>query len=163
MNVGDSDVFLISTNTLKTKGLINRNVDDCYIQNAIKAAEDIYLVEILGYDLVYKLCSLVKENSTIPTEYDILLKTYIQDYLLFKVMAEIQIPLWGKARNEGIVNSTGTEFQPASRNDCTYTKEYYDNLALGLVPRMEKYLEGCNIPEWKKKCKISSFTTHIVL
>lgn len=150
MYINGKDIYLISVETLKQKSLINKNVDDSIILPAIKTAEDIYLIEVLGEDLVKKLCEGVSAGN-ISGDYKTLLDEFVQDYLLFKVLSEIQIPLWAKTRNEGIINVSGTEFAQVSRNDCTYTKEYYDNLALGLVPRMLKFarekglIGGCGL------------------
>lgn len=164
MLTNNKEIYLISANTLRDKSLINKNVEDCYILTAIKAAQDIHLVEILGLPLVKKLCTLV-ETGNVSGEYKTLLDFYVSDYLTFKVMSEIQIPLWSKMRQEGIVNATGTEYQNVTKNECTYTKEYYDDIANGLSIRMISFLDSSSIKEWKDRCSCrkTSYTTHICL
>lgn len=164
MEINGKEIYLISVNTLKQKSLINRNVDDIYVVNAIKAAQDIYLVEVLGLELVKKLCSMVANNNThIPTDYATLLNNYVSDYLTFKVLSEIQVNLWQHTRNEGIMTNTNTESQPLGRNDITYIREYYNDLANGLVKRMQEYLCNANIKEYKRCATDVQYTTHICL
>lgn len=168
MWIEEHDIYLISEETLKEKNLISKNVDSSYIIPAIKTAQDIRLTQLIGHRLVEKLCLLVFNYQTygddIPDVYRILLNQYIHDYLMYQVRAEIEIPLWGKAKNEGVINAQGTEFQQISRNDVNYIVENWRNQANALSEPIVRYLDEhrSSIPEWQP-CKANKYTSHLCL
>ena len=41
-------IFLLTSEELKSSGAVNQNLEDIYIEEAIKKAQDVYLREIIG-------------------------------------------------------------------------------------------------------------------
>jgi len=86
------NVLLISENILKTYGLINDNIDSCYLMPAMVLAQQIGLQELLGTKLLSKLQTLIKNNDIeleANANYKTLLDSYCIPYLVWQTMAEI--------------------------------------------------------------------------
>lgn len=165
MYINNEDIYLISTNTMRKKSTLNSNVEDRFILAAVKTAQDVHLVNLLGETLVTSLCTKVS-NNTLSGVYLTLVNHYITDYLIYMAMAEIQVPLWSKIRQEGVVQQNGTEQSPISKNDLAYMQEHYTSLANGLIKSMVDFLDEhiYEIPEWAvNRYRDIPYQTHIVL
>lgn len=119
------DIFLISEKTLKAKSYINDNVDICYINPAIRSAQDIGLQPLIGTNLYVALQDRVQNNS-ISGDYKILMDDYITPYLVNRVMMEIQLPLAYKMRNSGIVQSNNEYETNTYLKDAKQMSVYYE-------------------------------------
>lgn len=136
-----NNVLLISEKYLKTNSLINDNVDSCYIVPAIETAQELGLQQIIGTKLYTTICRMVDDGSiTGNTDYKYLLDTYILPYLTQKVLADIQIPLFGKIRNSGIIQSTDMQTQQLSIKDVQYIKNDFETKATFYGNRLVDYL-----------------------
>lgn len=165
MYINNKDILLLSANTMKNKSTLNRNVEDNFIISAVKTAQDVHLVNLIGRELVHTLCEKVSTN-TLTGDYLTLVNEYLTDYLINVAMSVIQVPLWSKIRQEGVVQQNGTEQTTISKNELAYTQEHYMSLANGLISGITTFLDAHKdtIPEWKDKCsKNISYQTHIVL
>ena len=168
-------VQLISENTLKKYTLINDNVDACYIAPAIQMAQDMGLQPLIGTVLLDKLCQLVstdKINEKANANYKILLDEYITPYLCHKVMVDIQVPLFAKIRNAGIVQSQDTQTQQLTKSDVDYIRQHYDYISTFYGNRMTDYLRAnsTKYPEWLTRRDVAdvkadpeSYNTTLVL
>mgnify|MGYP003291363142 CR=1 FL=1 len=99
-------VFLISESTLKSETIINDNTGSEYIAPAIETSQDIYLQQLIGTELLDKLYDLITDKSITDAKnanYKTLLDDYITNYLKYKVLAEVTIPLAYKYRNVGVL------------------------------------------------------------
>lgn len=141
------NVFFISEKTLKGESFINDNVDPMYISPAIKTAQEIGLEPIIGTKLYNKLCDLI-EGGQVEGEYKTLLDEYIKPYLIYKVMAEIQVPLTYKQRNSGITKTNNENEVNTELKDANYMADYYDKKANFYAIRMSDFLNYSNIPEY---------------
>lgn len=169
------NVQLISEATLKKYSLINDNVDACYIAPAIQKAQDMGLQPLIGTYLYDKICTLVAEETISSTDnaaYKTLLDVYITPYLCQKVMSEIQIPLFAKIRNSGILNSTDQQTNNLTMQEVEWMKRNFDNDAAFYGQRMVEYLctNSTSYPEYRTtrdsadmQADKDSFNTHIVL
>lgn len=168
-------IQLISETTLKAYSLINDNVDAAFIAPAIQKAQDMGLQPLIGSNLLDKICKLIA-NNTIGTKqneaYKRLLDEYITPYLCQKVMADIQIPLFAKIRNAGIVQSQDQQTTQLSKSDVEYIRKEYEYAADFYGSRMTDFLcaNATLYPEWLSrrdvadmKADSNSFNTHIVL
>lgn len=168
-------IQLINETTLKAYTLINDNVDAAYIAPAIQKAQDMSLQPLIGSCLLEKICSLVEDKTISSKEneaYKKLLDEYIAPFLCWRVMADIQIPLFAKIRNAGIVQSQDQQTQQLSHSDVEYIKKDYEYSADFYGKRMTDYLCANTklYPEWLSrrsaadiKANSESFNTHIVL
>lgn len=166
MIVNNKEIYLISTPILKAKSYVNKNVEDGMILPSIKTAQDVYLRDVIGDKLLTKLCQLV-EAKAVPTAYEKILKNYVQDYLCYRTMSELQVPLWTKIRAQGIVNTQGTNYNPVSKSDLDYNRNYYANLADEVAMRLVGFLDenSKDYPEWTSTAirESNKYTNNICL
>lgn len=146
-------IFLISEETLKTETIINDNMGSEYIGPAIETSQDIYLQQIIGTCLLDKLYNLVETNDISKEDnvkYKILLDDYITNYLKFKVLSEITIPLAYKYRNTGVVQIGGTNITNTTMRDAGLVQNHYDLRANFYADRLVSYLCANNgdFPEY---------------
>lgn len=168
-------IQLISETTLKAYTLINDNVDASYIAPAIQMAQDMGLQPLIGTNLLEKLCMLVANDKIGEEEnaaYKKLLDEYVVPYLCQKVMADIQIPLFAKMRNSGIVQSQDQQTQQLTKGDVDYIRKGYEYNADFYGTRMTDYLRAnsTKYQEWRSRRDVSdipsdpdTFNTQIVL
>lgn len=145
-----SKVYLISEQTLKSETIMNDNVGNEYIGPAIETSQDIYLQQLIGTELLEKLYNSVSNNS-ISNDYKTLLDDYITNYLKYKVLAEITIPLAYKYRNSGIVQTTGDHYNQSGLKDAVLVQNHYEARATFYAERMTKYLcaNSDKFPEYR--------------
>lgn len=168
-------VQLISETTLKAYTLINDNVDAAFIGPTIQKAQDMGLQPLIGSNLLEKVCSLVeseKIGDAKYAKYKKLLDEYITPYLCNKVMADIQIPLFAKIRNSGIVQSQDQQTTQLSKSDVDYIRKDYEYSADFYGKRMTDYLcaNATSFHEWRSRRDVAdipadsdTFNTQIVL
>lgn len=145
-----SKVFLISESVLKNETVLNDNVGSEFIGPAIETSQDIYLQQAIGSELLDKLYELV-ELDKIEGHYKTLLDDYITQFLKYKVLAEIVIPLSYKYRNAGIVQSMGDHYQQSAMRDAVAVQNHYEARANFYHERMTKYLNANSnlFPEYR--------------
>lgn len=149
-----SKIFLISENVLKSETILNDNVGSEFIRPAIEASQDIYLQQLIGSQLLDTLYNLVDTNN-IKTDaykhYKILIDDYITNYLKYKVLAEITIPLAYKYRSGGIVQTTGDHYSNSPMKDATLVQNHYELRANFYAERLSKHLNANShlFPEYR--------------
>lgn len=168
-------IQLISETTLKAYTLINDNVDAAFIAPAIQKAQDMGLQPLIGSVLLDKLCALVADDSISKQNnaaYKRLLDDYVAPYLCWRVATDIQIPLFAKIRNAGIVQSQDQQMQQLSLSDVEYVRKDYEYSADFYGTRLTDFLcaNSTTYPEWLERRDVAdikadpeSFNTHIVL
>lgn len=166
MLIGNKEILLIGVPFLKDTTYINKNVEDKTIQGAIKTAQDVWLREVIGEELLTKLCQLVADNAMTGI-YKQFVELHVRNFLQYRTMAELQIPITNKLREQGVINTQGTEYQPITKNEIDYNRQYYINLAGQVQLNMVKWLDENikSIPEWKNAaCRdVNKYTCNICL
>lgn len=151
-----NNIYLISEQYIKSKSLIDTNVDASILLPAIDYSQDIKLTELIGLELVEKIKHLV-ENNTIKDstniKYKVLLEEFIIPYLSAQVVSEIQIPLNYKIRNAGIVGNLDDKNSIVNLDDIKYLKSYYEDKAQFYGQRMIDYICNNNYAEYFSKNK----------
>lgn len=138
-----NNVLLISEKMLKSYGLINDNMDVCYLGPATVLAQEIGLQEILGTKLLKKVKELVQSGQIGQPEnadYKELLDDYCVDYLIWKTMSEIQVPASFKTANAGTFQNSDAQKMTANIDDVQYLKEYYEDKARFYAKRLGDFL-----------------------
>lgn len=162
-----SKILLSSEKTIKEMTVLPDNLNGQVIQQSIIEAQEIYLQEIIGTQLLDKLCELVKDGSIMDDEnekYKTLLDKYIQPFICYRALAEIQYPLLLQNRNLGDVKTTDTNVGSASVNEVDKLINFYRNKASFFSNRLSKYLckNKVNYPEYKH-CDCSGFGARTTL
>lgn len=145
-------VFLISSNTMKKRGLITDPTLEYICKVAIETAQKIGLRGILGDCLIEKLQYLVSTKDPQTGEllinleenhnYRVLLNNYITDYLVYKTMSEAVVPMRDKMRNAGVVNTIDNNYQQPAWEEITYVKRYWADAAEYFGNMLRQYVEN---------------------
>ncbi len=136
-----AEVLLISEKTLKSESYINDNVGSEMILPAIQTAQDIKLQPLIGCALYTTLKNKVAA-SDVDEPYLTLLKTYIKPFLIYAVLADIQIPLAFKTRANGGAVQANTEYTYNSdRKDTQMIAGYYEDKMNFYGFRLTDYLK----------------------
>ena len=136
-------VFLISENILKSETILNDNVGSEFIRPAIETSQDIYLQQIIGSALLDKLYDLVDTNNIkvdTYSHYKTLIDDYITNYLKYKVLAEITIPLAYKYRSAGVMQTNTDHANNSQMKDATLVQNHYETRATFYAQRLSSYL-----------------------
>lgn len=143
-------VYLISEDVLKSETILNDNTGSEYIGPAIETSQDIYLQQLIGTELLDKLYDDI-ENDRLTEPYSTLIDDYITNYLKYKVLSEIVIPLSYKYRNVGVVQTTTNNTVSTTLRDAQLVQNHYELRATFYADRMTKYLNtyASKFPEWK--------------
>lgn len=150
------DVYLISENTIKSNSIINNNVDTQFLYPAITYSQDEGLQPLIGTKLFRKLKELVASGEIEKeVDYKILLDEYITPYLLNKVVANIQMDLAFKLRNQGVIQQNGENFNYPSMKDTQYFIQSYENKATFYGNRLTDFIKA-NRSKYPEYCKVDS-------
>lgn len=146
-------ISLISIDELKSTTIINKNVDEAYLNDAVQTAQDIKLCQLIGSKFLESLLnSIAEDGSWKGKEEDyFLVKKYIVPYLKKQVISDIIVPLNYKIRNEGSVNTTSEHVNLPSKNDAIFVKEHYEAEASFYAIRMTNYIKE-NIGKYPLYC-----------
>ena len=138
-----NNILLISEETLKEESLINDNVDSALVLPAIVLATETGLQPAIGTKLLRKVQGLVNDGSIsdpVNAKYKELLDIHITNYLCYKVMSEIQIPLNYKFRNNGMVKNQDDKLINTELKDVMFLSTYYNDRADFFLKIMNEYL-----------------------
>lgn len=159
--MANNNIFLISTDDLKSETLINYNLDDVITGRCIKNCQEIYLRDIIGDELLSKLKDLASAEiagEDIPEPYLTLIDTYVFNYLLYKVQCEICIAISFKIRNIGVSSDRDVNVDTLQIEGIEKIRDYYETFAVDAENRLIDYLEAndlaCNL---KKQANISLY------
>ena len=155
--------MLVSPKRVKESGELNVNVEDRAIAASIRTAQNVYLRDVLGSDLIEKLQVLVFNkisgvNDNIDDEANIAYKTllddYLQDAIVYKTIVDIAIRKSLEIRNMGVVQNSDTNVQSSNLEDIKYLQNYVETMYNDKLNRIVEFL--CQnkeaIPESKFVC-----------
>ena len=145
----NNKVLLISENTIKDNSVVTANLDGKYIQSAIKNAQDMALLPLLGSQLFNEVCAQVQDNN-IEDRIKVLLDEYIQPILLNAAISNIIVNVSLKIKNMGIVSTNDTNVSNVSLRDVQWMKQNYDYNTNFYSNRCLEYLRHNKslYPEW---------------
>ena len=136
--------MLISPQKVKTYGVINLNVNESEIGNAIRISQNVYLEDIVGHDLVEHMQELVyakmKSGETIDEQYQVLLDEYLTPVLVYRTAVELCTIMTLKIRNMGVVKNNDTNVQATTAEDVKAMGEYYETFFYDYVNKMMTFL-----------------------
>ena len=122
------NVLLISEDTLRTNSNLNENCFGKWILPAIREAQEMGLMPLIGECLYNKICELVEDGTIGEIEfiqYKDLLDDYIQPYLIYQTLTNIVPILNGKLGNIGTVNTTDEHIVSLSQGEQDLLQNYY--------------------------------------
>lgn len=122
--------YLIDLNTLKTRGFINKNVENSVLNTVLERVQDTMLKPILG-TIFFKHLSKAIKDSTLTTDEEDLLDDYIVPFLIatsdlrsvYPVLIEIRAKTVGKSGDQYITpvsHSDSISLQDELRKDSEF-------------------------------------------
>lgn len=172
------NILLISPDTIKASNMLDCNVDDSTISSVITTAQNIYLKDIIGDKLLYKLQELIyntikNENNNLNDEenstFKKLLDIYIKEAMTYKVLADLTVLNTFKIKNAGVVQLNDTNINSVSLTDIKYLKDYFETYYNSALNNLMNFLNNnkvffkdfitskCNEMETKKYGNINLY------
>lgn len=140
-----SNVLLISEDALKTYSNLNKNTFGDWILPAIREAQEMGLMPIIGECLYDKICELVADgsiNDVLFTAYKDLLDDKIQPYLIYKTLSNIIPILNAKMANLGIVVTNDEHVVNLTQSESDLLKSYYSERCDFYTKRLQDFIKS---------------------
>jgi len=135
-------ILLTSPKTIKDRSGLHTNVDDKLIRPEIEAAQDLYIMPILGSTLYNKLLSLI-DAGTLASNYLYLVDTYISKSLMNYVLFTLPTALNNQYYNKGVSSSPNETTNNANTNQENLTvNNQYRMRAEFYKEHIKRYLEA---------------------
>lgn len=140
------NVLLIDEIQLKNSGIIDKNISPEKLKAAILLAQNISLQSIIGTSLLEKLQLLIRDGmigDDINYNYKNLIDYYIQDFLLYSVLSELQMIVNFPIANVGTytkISEPNDNKQAITLSELKYMKQYYSDKADFYAKRMADYI-----------------------
>lgn len=158
--------MLVSPKVVKQSGELNLNCDDSMIGASIRTAQNVYMVDILGKELIERLQELVyrklrgETEDTIDSEENIAYKTLLDDYLTealtYKTVIDLCMRSSFKVRNMGVVQNSDTNVLSSNIDDIKHLQNYIETMFNHSLNRMAEFI--CNNQGAFPDCKIQCNT-----
>lgn len=133
------NTLLIMPRIIKDRTGVHTNIDDKLLYPEIKAAQDMYILPLLGSNLFNKLQNDI-EAETLTGDYKDLMDDYIIDALINYVLAELPDGLSNQFWNRGLSKKTGDDTQPLNMTEMYTVVSKYRNRAEHYAKRCRMYL-----------------------
>jgi hypothetical protein len=145
-------ILFISDTILLERTTLHGNIDPQLLYPEIKAAQDMYILPLVGSALYTKLQNDITAQS-VTGYYETLLNDYIIDTLINYVMMELPTTVSYQTFNKGVVKSGGTDLETTSLSDLVTLSDKYKRRAEFYAERMKRYLieesSRGNFPEYE--------------
>lgn len=137
------EIYLISTETVKSLTNMSDNLSPKYLYSAILEAQEIGLNEVLGTALYTKLCGLVgsgeiKDDAN--KKYKTLLDTHVKYYLAYQTIANVILICSVKIDNIGTTQNTDEHSENLPLKDVFQMQSYYQAKSDFFKGRLQAYL-----------------------
>ena len=152
-----NEVFLVSENYVRSVTNIDENVQSKYLQSAIREAQEIYLQEVLGTNLLNKAKSLVADGS-IENSGNTAYKELVEQsqlFLAYQAITNICIIAAVKISNGGLQTTYDENLNHVGLDDSFTLKDYYQSKADFFKSRLQAFIYNnkSDYPELSKnKC-----------
>ena len=144
------NTMLISPKKVKESGELNLNVDEGAIGTSIRTAQGVYLVDVIGTDLVEALQQKVYNKiqgasaNTIDDEENIAYKTLLSEYvtpvLISQTVIDIALRNSLKIRNMGVVQNSDTNVNAATLSEIHSLQNYQETMLNHHLNRMVEFI-----------------------
>ena len=137
------NILLVSEQTIKKYSLISDNLDGKYLYSAIQTAQSVDLELLIGPALLRKLQDLVQSNQIKEdsyVHYKELLDDYITNYLIYQVMATVQISVNYKMANSGVYTNDDDRKLRLEYKQAQLLQQQYENYANSFATKLKNYL-----------------------
>lgn len=122
-----NDILLTSPDFIRSATQVSDNLQDKYIFESIREAQDIELQDVLGTNLLEALKNYVADNN-IPGKYQVLLDK-CQWFLCYLTVSNLVMATTYKINNIGLNTTTDDNVQILSVNGTLKLRDYYQKKA----------------------------------
>ena len=137
----NNTVYLVSTSSLKDYSIINSNVADELLSNAILEAQEVDLQQILGSKLYKKIIELVKTNTIdTETDYKYLLDEYCIKVIIYAATSRSAVYAHYKIMNKGTQVQNSDNSNPVSIAELEYLRDEIKNTLEFFEKRLQDFL-----------------------
>lgn len=136
-----AEVLFVNPDYLKRMTQLNGGVEEDVIVPAIILAQDKWMQQFLGTDLLNKLKSDISSGA-VPATYAALLDGYVRKATVWWTMVELLPNLYVKLDNGGLVIRTAENTQAVSENDLHREIENSRQNAQFYTRRMIDFIRG---------------------
>jgi len=133
------NILLISDDVLIDRTAIHGNIDPKMLYPDIKAAQDQYILAIIGTALFEKIQADILAG-TLTGIYKLLVDNYVIDCLMNYVLMELPSTLSFQLFNKGAVKSGGDGLETASFSEVVSMADRYKRRAEFYAERLKLYL-----------------------
>jgi len=131
-----TNTLIISEAVLRQFTDINDNLDSSLIKNAVREAQDIHLQRIIGTNLYESILAQIDAGpSWTNSNYQTLVDSYIQDFLLYAAYYETLEAIYLRPRNNGLLQPNGGE------NAAAVDRTLFNQKRQSVENKMEYYAE----------------------
>ena len=143
------NTMLISPSRVKQSAAVNLNTDESVIGAAIRTAQQVYMVDVVGTELVEALQQKVYNKiKGLPdgiddmdnAPYKVLLEEYMTPALISKTVSETALRITYKIRNMGLVQNEDTNVYKTSLSEVKYIRNNEETQYNHYLNRMVEYL-----------------------
>jgi hypothetical protein len=133
------NILMLSVALLKERTAIHDNIDEKLIYPEIKAAQDMFILPVLGSALFNKILNDIDSN-TLGGNYKDLVDDYILDTLINYVISELPLGLTYQFWNKGVAQKTTDQSLTPSMSDLFSVASKYKRRAEEYAQRLRLYL-----------------------
>jgi len=134
------NILMIDVVTLKKVTGLHDNVEEKLVYPEIKAAQDLFILPMLGTALYNKLLTDISNNA-LAGNYKILVDNYLIDTLANYVLAELPIGLNYQFWNKGVASKTTDNSNNPSMSELFSIADKYKNRAEAYAKKAMYYLK----------------------
>jgi hypothetical protein len=150
------NILLVSDVMIKERTSIHTNIDAKLMYPDIRAAQDMYILPILGSALFEKLQTLIDNNSisdNVNADYKNLLDKFICDALMYHTLSEMVTSTSYQFWNKGVMRKQNEDSDLPSMSELIDLSNKYKNRAEFYDNRLKLYLQqntASKFPEYGK-------------
>lgn len=154
-----STILFIDALYVKQNSVLNQNVDDNLLISNIQAAQDMFLMPILGSGLFGQIRQQASANTlTVTTLY--MLTTFMQPILCNSTLMELLPFLNFQLKNKSVVKQHSEFSEPASAEEINILVEKYRSRAAFYAQRFTNWLlDNLSNPELNNYLNPQLYTT----
>lgn len=163
--------YIFDANYLKQTTVINDNVDDKIISQAILDVQKMYIEELLGTLLYNQIITQISTNA-VSSANQTLLDNYVVPCMKQYVLAECAWMFQYKFWNKGILTSSSDNSQPVDFSTIKFIMDQYRNKAEKLATTCTEFLRNStstyplylsNTLAYQKQPNKNNYTTGLYL
>lgn len=138
-----NEAYLISPTFIRERTNVSGNIQDKFLQSAIRETQDINYREIIGDKLLEHILTL-KETGEIDNEENIVFKNLVKMskyYLAYMVIARLTVISGIKIDNVGPSRTSDENIEPIDIQDIFRLEKHYINIADTYCKKIQNYIK----------------------